>query len=71
MLETPAISNPQSLAKKRFVDRFTECRVEDADGSVRSARVLGGWETPGALPRAKKLRYLEQKRRDIIRSSVG
>jgi hypothetical protein len=57
MLETLTISNPQSLAKC-FVDRFTECRVEDSDGSVRSARVLGE-EFPGALSRAKGLRYLE------------
>jgi hypothetical protein len=57
MLETLAISNPQSLAKG-FIDRSTQCRVEDSDGSVRSARVLGE-EFPRALSRAKRLRYLE------------
>jgi hypothetical protein len=57
ILETLTISNPQSLVKG-FVDRSTECRVKDSDGSVRSARVLGE-EFPGALSRAQRLRYLE------------
>jgi hypothetical protein len=57
MLESLTISNPPSLAKG-FIHRFTECRVKDSDGGVRSARVLGE-EFPGALSRVKRLRYLK------------
>jgi hypothetical protein len=56
MPETFAISNPQSSVKG-FIDRFTEC-VEDSNGGVRPARVLGE-EFPEALSRVKRLRYRE------------